>query len=100
MIFDEQTVGHEGGRVAGLADNFGTSRGQTLAGTNIERHALPAPRINFQLQGGEGFGLRVLGYSIFVAVATELTPHQILFFYWGMAFNTFTFSSRIDSLSV
>src|SRR5262245_35665054 len=41
-------------RRAETRDNFCDAQGQLLAGADIERHPLPAPRIDKKPQGGEG----------------------------------------------
>src|SRR2546428_4738715 len=78
MVLCQNTVRNQCRRFAKLADNFGAGYGQTFAGPNVERNSFPAPGINLQFQSGEGFGLRVLGYSVLIAIAAELAAHKVL----------------------
>ena len=100
MIFYQQAVGNHGGGLRNLPTTSVQVTGQTLSGANVERHALPAPGIDFQLQGRECFDLRVLGDAVFVAVAAELPADEFFASMGGIAFSTLTFSSRTDSLSM
>jgi len=55
MVLCQDAVGNQCRRLAKLADNFGAGYWQTFAGPDVERDSSPAPGINLQLQGREGF---------------------------------------------
>ena len=61
-----------------LDENFGAGYRQPFSGADVERHALPAPGIDFEPEGREGFDLRVRRYALFVPVAAELAAHDVL----------------------
>src|SRR5215831_8460990 len=57
MAFFQSTLGHPRRGLVQRSNNFRTGDRQILASTNVERHTLPSPRIDFQLERGECFGL-------------------------------------------
>ncbi len=52
--------------------------GKTLAGADVERHTLPAPRVDLKSQRHKGFRLRVGLDAWLVAITAKLTAHHIL----------------------
>src|SRR5262249_36835541 len=62
-------------------DNFRAGYREAFPGAKVERNAFPAPGIDFELQRGKCFSLRVLCHSILVAVPAELAADQVLLDY-------------------
>ncbi len=98
-VLVRQTI--DGRRLPQVDDHLGRGDGQALAGANVERHALPAPRIDRESHGGKGFRRRIGRHAGLGPVPAELAAHDVLRRQaLRIAFSTLTFSSRIDSLSV
>src|SRR5262249_20160964 len=51
---------------------------QVLAGADVKRYAAPAPRVNLQLQGGEGLNLRAGRHTRLLQVPPKMAAHQVL----------------------
>ena len=51
--------------------------GEALAGADVERDALPPPRIDAEPDGGEGLDLRIGGDAALLAIAAELSAHDV-----------------------
>ena len=81
-------------------DHLRAGHRQALPGADVERHALPAPGVDLQLQRGIGLHLRVRRDPLLLAVAAELAADDAPRVQRLIAFSTLTFSSRTDSLSV
>jgi hypothetical protein len=49
--------------------DFGALLGHAFAGTEVEGDAFPAPVVDEEFDGGEGFGLGIGGDAFFLAIA-------------------------------
>src|SRR5215470_4188178 len=95
MVFYQQAVGNERRRLTKFGENFGASRRQTLTGSDIKRHAFPAPGIDFYLHSSESFCLRIFGDTVFLEVTEELAAHQVLVFNgWNRSQNLYFFVAK------
>src|SRR5437763_15781318 len=64
------------GRRLQFHDDFGCCHRQSLARSDIERHAGPAPGVDLDREGGERLDVRARRHAVLVAVAPELTAHH------------------------
>jgi hypothetical protein len=69
--------GEDGGRFPQASDDLSSSGGEVLAGTDKERHALPAPGVDVEAHGDEGLDAGVLGDAGLVEVALELAEDDV-----------------------
>ena len=58
--------------------HFGAGHRQVLSRANVKRHALPAPGIDLELQSGERLDLRIGRDALFLPIAAELPPDQVV----------------------
>src|SRR5262245_27548101 len=64
-------------RLAQLDEDFGGRHRQALARSDVERHALPPPRVDLESERHEGFYLRLRPDARLVAIAAKLTADDI-----------------------
>ena len=98
---EERRSGTKSWRLPQADDNLRARHRQALSRSNVKRDALPSPRIEVKPESGEGLDLRIGGDAALLAVAAKLPTDDVL----GLPeqesiCRTFTFSSRIDSLSI
>ena len=59
-------------------DDLGARHGEALSGADVERNALPPPRIDAEPDSGERLDLRIGGDATLLPVAAELSTNDVL----------------------
>src|SRR5262249_2674900 len=77
VVWRGRALGKDTRRPAQADHDFRAGYGQRLPGADVERHALPAPGVDVEPQGGKGFYLRIRCHAGFFAVPPELTADQV-----------------------
>lgn len=86
-------------RLAQLDDDFSCGHWKTLSRADVERHTLPAPRVDLKPQRYKGFRLRVGLDACLVAIVAKLTAHYIKRPERANSFQLLAFSCRNISTS-
>src|SRR5687767_754132 len=92
-------LGEDRRRLAQLDDDFSCGHWKTLSRADVERHTLPAPRVDLKPQRYKGFRLRVGLDAWLVAIVAKLTAHYIKRPERANSFQLLAFSCRNISTS-